>query len=267
MQVEPLPAHRGQCTQPLQQVVQRERQAGAPPLQGSSYRHAEHVSLGNKIVACSCHTSCAIKVTMQTPVRLWLQRPPSCSVLPCNLSAGGEKGCNADMQPALLTLSAQHFSIILVQVAGLFERIWEELEDDQSLVFVLIDEVESLTAARQAALAGGEPSDSIRCKPERSRHAQRCGVCCPELHTTKPPAAAPQSRGDCSASRWCVMQLAGMPASILGCILMTCTAHMGRHACFCMCVRPEWLQCFPPTRDVHWGRGSADLCMKCDEGC
>ena len=49
------------------------------------------------------------------------------------------------------------------QVAGLFERIWDELEDDQSLLFVLIDEVESLTAARQAAISGGEPADSIRC--------------------------------------------------------------------------------------------------------
>jgi SpoVK/Ycf46/Vps4 family AAA+-type ATPase len=36
------------------------------------------------------------------------------------------------------------------------------VEEDGNLVFVLIDEVESLAAARKAALSGSEPSDSIR---------------------------------------------------------------------------------------------------------
>eukprot|EP00951_Prasinocladus_malaysianus_P009499 scaffold69368_cov51-Prasinocladus_malaysianus.AAC.1 len=36
------------------------------------------------------------------------------------------------------------------------------VEDDQNLVFVLIDEVESLTSARKAAISGSEPSDAIR---------------------------------------------------------------------------------------------------------
>lgn len=39
----------------------------------------------------------------------------------------------------------------------------ELVEDEDSLVFVLIDEVESLTAARTAAVSGSEPSDAIRC--------------------------------------------------------------------------------------------------------
>ena len=47
-------------------------------------------------------------------------------------------------------------------VAALFERIQTELADSHRLVFVLIDEVESLTAARQAAMDSGEPADSIR---------------------------------------------------------------------------------------------------------
>ena len=47
-------------------------------------------------------------------------------------------------------------------VMRLFERIRDMLEDDSCLVCVLIDEVESLTAARQAALQGSEPSDAIR---------------------------------------------------------------------------------------------------------
>ncbi|KAF4364300.1 hypothetical protein G4B88_028420 [Cannabis sativa] len=47
-------------------------------------------------------------------------------------------------------------------VARLFEKIQEMVEEENNLVFVLIDEVESLAAARKAALSGSEPSDSIR---------------------------------------------------------------------------------------------------------
>eukprot|EP00775_Hariotina_reticulata_P010268 gene10268-10427_t len=47
-------------------------------------------------------------------------------------------------------------------VSKLFASITELLEEPQALVFVLIDEVESLTAARKAAASGGEPSDAIR---------------------------------------------------------------------------------------------------------
>eukprot|EP01083_Nonionella_stella_P019294 53633_1 len=47
-------------------------------------------------------------------------------------------------------------------VQKLFKSIMEQIEYEDSLVFVLIDEVESLAAARQSALNGSEPSDSIR---------------------------------------------------------------------------------------------------------
>ncbi|KAL0483938.1 pachytene checkpoint protein TRIP13 [Acrasis kona] len=47
-------------------------------------------------------------------------------------------------------------------VMKLFSRIHEMVEDADSFVCVLIDEVESLTAARKSALNGTEPSDSIR---------------------------------------------------------------------------------------------------------
>ncbi|KAK9117313.1 hypothetical protein Sjap_016260 [Stephania japonica] len=47
-------------------------------------------------------------------------------------------------------------------VAKLFQKIQEMVEEEDNLVFVLIDEVESLAAARKAALSGSEPSDSIR---------------------------------------------------------------------------------------------------------
>merc|ERR1719361_2080199 len=44
----------------------------------------------------------------------------------------------------------------------MFQRIEELINDPEALVFVLIDEVESLTAARSAAMSGSEPSDAIR---------------------------------------------------------------------------------------------------------
>jgi hypothetical protein len=47
-------------------------------------------------------------------------------------------------------------------VAKLFEAIKEKLEEEDALVFVLVDEVESLAAARGAAAGSGEPSDAIR---------------------------------------------------------------------------------------------------------
>ncbi|KAG6958744.1 hypothetical protein JG688_00010376 [Phytophthora aleatoria] len=47
-------------------------------------------------------------------------------------------------------------------VMKLFRQIQELVEDEESLVCVLIDEVESLTAARKSAVSGSEPSDAIR---------------------------------------------------------------------------------------------------------
>lgn len=45
---------------------------------------------------------------------------------------------------------------------SLFQKIHDLIEDHDCLVTILIDEVESLTAARQAAMANSEPSDAIR---------------------------------------------------------------------------------------------------------
>eukprot|EP00172_Hildenbrandia_rubra_P000129 Plantae.Rhodophyta-Hildenbrandia_rubra.ctg10581.p1 GENE.Plantae.Rhodophyta-Hildenbrandia_rubra.ctg10581~~Plantae.Rhodophyta-Hildenbrandia_rubra.ctg10581.p1 ORF type:complete len:314 (-),score=26.02 Plantae.Rhodophyta-Hildenbrandia_rubra.ctg10581:1135-2076(-) len=47
-------------------------------------------------------------------------------------------------------------------VARLFSKIKSLAEDEKALLFVLIDEVESLTAARKTALSGVEPSDALR---------------------------------------------------------------------------------------------------------
>lgn len=47
-------------------------------------------------------------------------------------------------------------------MAQLFSKIQDFVDDSGALVFVLVDEVESLTSARKAAVAGNEPSDAIR---------------------------------------------------------------------------------------------------------
>ncbi|XP_034272263.1 pachytene checkpoint protein 2 homolog [Pantherophis guttatus] len=47
-------------------------------------------------------------------------------------------------------------------VTKMFQKIQELIDDKDALVFVLIDEVESLTAARSSFQAGTEPSDAIR---------------------------------------------------------------------------------------------------------
>ncbi|XP_076009938.1 pachytene checkpoint protein 2 homolog [Genypterus blacodes] len=47
-------------------------------------------------------------------------------------------------------------------VTKMFQKIQQLIDDKDALVFVLIDEVESLTAARNACQAGTEPSDAIR---------------------------------------------------------------------------------------------------------
>uniref|UniRef100_A0A8C1SCB9 Pachytene checkpoint protein 2 homolog n=1 Tax=Cyprinus carpio TaxID=7962 RepID=A0A8C1SCB9_CYPCA len=53
-------------------------------------------------------------------------------------------------------------------VTKMFQKIQELFDDKDALVFVLIDEVESLTAAQSAAQAGTEPSDTIRVVKPRS---------------------------------------------------------------------------------------------------
>jgi len=47
-------------------------------------------------------------------------------------------------------------------VNKLFDSIKDLVDDEDTFVVVLIDEVESLTAARKSALSGNEPSDAIR---------------------------------------------------------------------------------------------------------
>ena len=47
-------------------------------------------------------------------------------------------------------------------VMKLFQHINDLVDDEEALVCVLIDEVESLTAARTGAMSGSEPSDAIR---------------------------------------------------------------------------------------------------------
>ncbi|MCO5606712.1 hypothetical protein L7F22_060902 [Adiantum nelumboides] len=60
------------------------------------------------------------------------------------------------------SLFSKWFSESGKMVTKLFQKIHAFVEEGDTLVFLLIDEVESLASARQAALSGSEPSDSIR---------------------------------------------------------------------------------------------------------
>lgn len=60
------------------------------------------------------------------------------------------------------SLFSKYFSESGKLVSQLFSKIMEYVEESDKVVFVLIDEVESLAAARKAAIAGNEPTDAIR---------------------------------------------------------------------------------------------------------
>jgi pachytene checkpoint protein 2 len=60
------------------------------------------------------------------------------------------------------SLFSKYFSESGKLVSQLFSKIQDFVDDSSALVFVLVDEVESLTSARKAAVAGNEPSDAIR---------------------------------------------------------------------------------------------------------
>ena len=60
------------------------------------------------------------------------------------------------------SLFSKWFSESGKMVMAMFARIRELLDDGDAFVCVLVDEVESLAAARSSAAAGTEPSDSIR---------------------------------------------------------------------------------------------------------
>ncbi|KAF9976881.1 Pachytene checkpoint protein 2 [Actinomortierella ambigua] len=60
------------------------------------------------------------------------------------------------------SLFSKWFSESGKMVQKMFDNIWELVNDQHTLVIVLIDEVESLASARKAALSGNEPTDSIR---------------------------------------------------------------------------------------------------------
>merc|ERR1712142_1313843 len=87
--------------------------------------------------------------------------------------------CKALAQKLSIRLSKRYTSTQLVEINShslfskwfsesgklvqkMFTEIKRLMEDTKSLVCVLIDEVESLTAARKAAVNGNEPSDAIR---------------------------------------------------------------------------------------------------------
>ncbi|KAK3085404.1 hypothetical protein FSP39_002835 [Pinctada imbricata] len=60
------------------------------------------------------------------------------------------------------SLCSKWFSESGKLVMKMFQKIQELIDDPDALVFVLIDEVESLTAARKSSMSGSDPSDAIR---------------------------------------------------------------------------------------------------------
>uniref|UniRef100_A0A8D3BDT9 Pachytene checkpoint protein 2 homolog n=1 Tax=Scophthalmus maximus TaxID=52904 RepID=A0A8D3BDT9_SCOMX len=76
--------------------------------------------------------------------------------LPCRYSYGQFVEINSH------SLFSKWFSESGKLVTKMFQKIQQLIDDKDALVFVLIDEVESLTASRNASQAGTEPSDAIR---------------------------------------------------------------------------------------------------------
>ncbi|CEG47385.1 thyroid receptor-interacting protein 13 [Plasmopara halstedii] len=87
--------------------------------------------------------------------------------------------CKALAQKLSIRLSSRYPNAVLLEVNAhslfskwfsesgklvmkLFCQIQELVEDDEALICVLIDEVESLAAARKSAASGSDPSDAIR---------------------------------------------------------------------------------------------------------
>lgn len=54
-------------------------------------------------------------------------------------------------------------------VQKLFDRVHDYAQDTESFVTVMIDEVESLTAARAGAMNGSEPGDALRVSRPKAR--------------------------------------------------------------------------------------------------
>ncbi|OBZ77112.1 Pachytene checkpoint protein 2, partial [Grifola frondosa] len=67
-------------------------------------------------------------------------------------------------------------------VQRLFSSVMDMIEDEDTFVIVLIDEIESLTAARAGAMAGTEPSDALRVvnalltQLDKLKHKKNCLV-------------------------------------------------------------------------------------------
>lgn len=88
------------------------------------------------------------KALAQKLAMRWVQRPGGTSAVLVDVNAH--------------SLFSRWFSESGKLVAKMFGRVREALEEEGSLVCVLVDEVESLAAARTAAGSGGEPGDAVR---------------------------------------------------------------------------------------------------------
>lgn len=60
------------------------------------------------------------------------------------------------------TLFSRYFSESAKLVQSLFDKIYNMAQEEETLLCVLIDEVETLTSARRSAVSGSDPGDAMR---------------------------------------------------------------------------------------------------------
>ncbi|BGP26603.1 thyroid receptor-interacting protein 13 [Rhodotorula toruloides] len=112
-------------------------------------------------------------------------------------------------------------------VQRLFSQVTEMVDDERSFVVVLIDEVESLTAARAGAMSGKEPSDALRVvnalltQLDKLKHRKNCLV----MTTSNLSEAI----DDAFIDRADIKQYIGLPpAAAVYWILQTCLQEIMR---------------------------------------
>ena len=102
----------------------------------------------------------------------WADFALSCVFAPA-VGLSGHSPCSASLKHRAVccvqlieinahSLFSKWFSESGKLVMKLFEQIQELVEDSDTFVCVMIDEVESLSAARKSSMGGSEPSDAIR---------------------------------------------------------------------------------------------------------
>lgn len=140
-------------------------------------------------------------------------------------------------------------------VQRLFSMITEMVEDDDAFVVVLIDEVESLTAARSAAASGSEPTDSIRVvnalltQLDKLKHRKNVLIMTTSNMT--------ESIDTAFIDRADIKQYVGLPpAQAIYWILDSCLAELVRVGLVSPIQLPSFQQAIAEHDEIHAGGGA-----------